>query len=360
MIKKIKFLHLMPDSIYTVDYINKINHIYINEEHLFIIYRYDLTKKRNYYFPNIIVTDRINVILFIKMILLTFKAKKVFFHSLFLHKKELFGFAILSRFQKKKYLWFVWGGDLINECEMEKRIYGFMIQKRIKKRCRTTIIRNLDTIITAADSDYIYAKKNYKINSKYMHAFYAYVLPTSPNIMHIEKNRKSTNLLVGHSANSADCHIEVYNLVKKCGFKGEVFSILSYDGNEDYISNVIKYGNRMFGERYHPILKWMSREDYFSFLSQIDVAIFISELQLAIGNIFNMLYLGVKIFASSYNGVCPHLRKEGAIIYSTKDINGYELDTKLSDEQIGNNREIILKICSDEYFQEKWNPIFYS
>ena len=43
--KKNKYLHFAPDSVYTQDYIHKINKLYHEKEHCFFVYSYDFGKK---------------------------------------------------------------------------------------------------------------------------------------------------------------------------------------------------------------------------------------------------------------------------------------------------------------------------
>lgn len=353
--KKNKYLHFAPDSVYTQDYIHKINKLYHEKEHCFFVYSYDFGKKRAYQDNNIFIVQNNSLKNLFKIIRFVFQSRTIILHGLFLDKVNFLMFAVLTRLSKKCYVWVIWGGDLTIDYEKEQQIRGLSIQKRIKRFCRRTIIKNLDVVVSC-ESDYDYAYDAYKIKCSRLEAMYAYNFPDI-NSRCVNKEEGRLNVLIGHSASVIDKHIEAYHILKRNDFEGDVFSVLSYDGDQKYIQEVCEEGERLFGKKYHPITEWMNREDYMKFLSSMDMAIFLGDKQTAAGNILMMLMLGIKIFANDY-GIVPILKKMGAIIMETCEINKKSIVSGLSPDKIEVNKSIALKIVSDEYFKDHWDNVF--
>ncbi len=348
------FLHLMPDSVYSVDYINKVNRLYAVQDHLFYIYAYNMGEKRKYDLRNVRVNSGFAQKTYIHFLSLIKNAKGLYLHSLYLDKYGLFWISGISLLLHMPISWVIWGGDLVEEYKNEQKIKGIMVRKRIKRFCRKIIIKKLTTIISLPD-DYSYAVKHYDTRAGYRNLLYAYEYRNDG----LSEKGNTIKLLAGHSATVYDKHIELYRLLRSNNFNGEVYSVLSYDGSSDYVKDVCSYGRREFGERYHPILKWMKKNEYLNILSSMSIAVFMAERQTAVGNILLLVYTGAKIFSHDY-GIIPLLKKEGAIIYSISDISAESIKIGLTLEEQRANRKIAEKIMSDDYFKSKWDELFLS
>lgn len=353
--KKYKYLHLMPDSIYSMDYIERVNRLFVPEEHFFVIHTYDYDKNRNYDFSNVYIGKNKHIQFYFFILRKSIDSETILLHSIFIDKILLLIFTILTLLHNRMYIWIIWGGDLILEHEREEKIHGFIFQKRIKRQCRKIIIRNIDVFITYKD-DYEYVKNAYKVNAGYLVAPYAYNLPEIVGTK-IEKKRNEINIFAGHSASPVDKHEEIFRKIADNDFKGNIYSILSYDGTEDYINTVKCIGKTLFNDRFHPIQEWMSRNRYMSILEHMDIAIFMADRQIAVGNIIILLLLGVKIFANNY-GIIPLIKEMGGIVYDIKNISKSSISTGLSQKEKDINHQVAKRICSDEFFYERWNQVF--
>lgn len=95
--KKNKYLHFAPDSVYTQDYIHKINKLYHEKEHCFFVYSYDFGKKRAYQDNNIFIIQNNSLKNLFKIIRFVFQSRTIILHSLFLDKVNFLMFAVLTR-----------------------------------------------------------------------------------------------------------------------------------------------------------------------------------------------------------------------------------------------------------------------
>lgn len=349
----LKYLHIMPDSIYSKDYMDRINKLYNSNDHYFVITQWD--GERGYFLKNGLLMNRISNNTMITIVKLMIYAEQVILHSLFIDKKMHVVIAILSCIMPRKFSWYVWSADLYKEHKAELQIRGIALSKRIKRWCRTRIIRHLHKIIVVADEDYTYAKQTYGTRALMVQAEYAYNLI---DMKTEEKAKDIITILAGHNASSSLLHKEMYDRLSFLAKEPvEILSMLSYPDMGDYTEKVIKCGYKIFGNKYHPITEWVPYEKYIQMLNQIDVALFEGDCMNGAGNIFNLIYLGTKVYLSEKNSIYHQLKREGIICYSKEKLQ-QNIFEELSEEEKQTNKKKIEKILSDEVFIEKWNKVF--
>lgn len=350
-----KYLHIMPDSIYSKDYSDRINKLYCKNEHFFLIHQWE--GEREYSLSNGKVVQKVNWRVMLELIKYIIFSKKIILHSLFIDQKMHVIFALLSLFMHKKFLWYIWSADLYNEHFSEIQLKKTDFKKQIKKFMREIIIWRLEAIIVVAEGDYNAAKSWYKTRAKMIQAEYAYNL--LKNGKGHRKSHKGINILAGHNAAPCCKHIEMFEHLTKHNNKDiKVFSVLTYPKDEDYIEMVIKRGKKILRDKFIPITEWMPYEEYVQFLGEIDIAVFEGNIQMGAGNIFNLLFLGKKVYLSAENSIYGQLRKEGVRCYLTTEIKNNSF-FELIEENIKNeNRRILEELFSDNTFKKKWDMVF--
>ncbi|WP_121567488.1 TDP-N-acetylfucosamine:lipid II N-acetylfucosaminyltransferase [Petrotoga sp. Shatin.DS.tank11.9.2.9.3] len=307
---------------------------------------------------NLIILNSQNEVENLRTLLFQMKrAEKIFIHSLFFSELVLFLF-LQSHLLKKSY-WVLWGGDLY---------YHKFTNKNLKfdsyELTRKDVIKNFGHIVTLVPGDYYLAKKWYKTEAKYHYAFY----PNPVNYSYLDKiknSKKETDrkvILVGNSADPANKHTEILNKLSRFKEKDiEIITPLSY-GDQQWAKKVYEAGKNLYGEKYKPLLEFLSPEEYGKVLNSVDIAIFNHDRQQAIGNILALLYLGKKVFIKSDITPWDFFKEKGLTMFDT-----YGLDNLTFDELIymdknlrERNREIIAKEFSEEKCVELWKNIFES
>ena len=353
-LKNVKYLHIMPDSRYTIDFTNRIEELYSSDEHFFIIHGCNDSSKYN--LNNGVVAGRIGMQELYLIGKLSNSVKQVYLQSLYIDKWILILIAIIAIKNRKLFSWYIWSADLYVEHEREQSIKGLALSKRVKCWCRKKIIKNLDKIIVAVHGDYENAVRAYETSATEALAFYSYNLPDDAAVDSAKNSREQ--VLVGHSASQRLKHCETFKRLSDLGYSGEVISVLSYGGSPEYVEKVVQYGKRLFGKKFCPILNWFPYEEYIKMLSEIRAAIFPADRQNGIGNIMYLVYLGKKVFVAPENGILEHLKGEGVKIFELNDMDSGNILGPLTKEEIEKNQSIIRKLCSDEYFKERWDKVF--
>lgn len=353
---KMKYLHIMPDSVYSKDFSEKTARLYGENEHLFLIHQWD--GNRSYDLKKGILVQKADMLLFVKIMYWIFVSQKVILHSLYLDKRMYILFSCLSVIQKGKFIWVIWSADLYNAHDEEIGIRGFSPKKRLRKYARETIIRNLRFIV-GTEGDYLMAKKWYKTKAQLRIAEYTYNLMDLPERQPDVGNRK-IKILAGHSAVSTCNHEKMFwDLSRYSHDNVEIISILSYPANKSYIEKVIAAGKKTFGDAFIPVTEWMSPEKYREFLNRIDIAVLDSTCQKAAGNIVYLLYFGKKVYLSPENSNYDHFLNQGITVFSTLEIGDKSFFEPLTTWEINENKKKLKEIYSDSGFQKKWDKVFY-
>lgn len=268
----------------------------------------------------------------------------------------LFDNNILEFFRNKKKLLkklvlYFWGGDIP------------LVEKKITKKY---IVRNAAAIVTIIPQDYEDIMRIYHPKGSHFNATYFLNPDMIINKMADQnrKDKKCINIQIGNSATLENNHIHILNLLSKYKNNNiKIYVPLSY-GDFDYADRVIKYGKSIFEDKLIPMQEFMPLEEYYTFLSKMDVAIFDMKRQQALGNICALMLFGCKLYFHMEGKLWKYFTKElDAFIISTSVITNMSIDqfAKFSDKEKEHNSEIVLKkFFNVEESIRAWEQIFAS
>lgn len=116
----------------------------------------------------------------------------------------------------------------------------------------------------------------------------------------------------------------------------------------------------LFGEKVIVIEEFLDIDKYTELLSTIDVGIFNTDRQQALGNIRVLLRFGAKVFLSDDSGMIPFFSEEGYCVHSVSEIS--KLDFKLfvenDIEEIDKNIRVGSKAGLKTKALRQWDDIF--
>lgn len=174
------------------------------------------------------------------------------------------------------------------------------------------------------------------------------------------KEKMGSGILVANSGNPINNHLDTFELLRKAGVKDRlVFAPLSYGGSEQYRQTVITKGKELFGKHFLPMTDFMPRDQYFKTLEACGNAIFLSERQSAVGNIYIALRQGMKVFVSETSLLYPFLISIGCVIRSAqRDLTAEELETPLTKEERRHNLKLVYDPFTKEAIYKRINESF--
>ncbi len=120
------------------------------------------------------------------------------------------------------------------------------------------------------------------------------------------------------------------------------------------MQKMIERGKEIFGDKFIPILEFMPFERHLEFLAQIDIAIFNSNRQQAMGNIITLLGLGKKVYMRSNITSWKLFEEIGVKVFDVADINLEPIDKKIAEE----NRRKIREYFSEENYLKQLKILF--
>lgn len=358
-----KILHIVTHDKFTMAYINFMK-IYMKDyNHFFLISDWCNSEQR---INRNDLVDYKNIIMYQNGRQLVFgrEIRRILRNADIIIVSGIFGIEQLIYFWprnilKKIYLHY-WGGDFyqMREKVSFKNCRG-LIQRYQLKYC----MRKTYGAIFLIDGEYEKYERITKINKEHV-----YVAPmpydtykTFPFKDYREKKiQNHLRIVVGNSATPENNHALVFEMMKHLKGKDiEVYCPLSY-GDENYRKEVEKLGREYFGERFHPVTKWMKKEEYYQFLATCDIGVFGNDRQQGLWNIGVLLYMGRKVYLKEGTSMYDNYKKLGFVCYNIEDIRECDSEKISIFPEKNNNIELADNLYNPIIIQEQWLKVFES
>ncbi|GAB2690119.1 TDP-N-acetylfucosamine:lipid II N-acetylfucosaminyltransferase family protein [Aliiglaciecola aliphaticivorans] len=334
----IKYVHIMISEKFMPPYIDFIQENFDESEHLFIYitsekYQFGLTPSHNVKFMH---TDDD----FLCLANILKAAEKIILHGLW--RDKINHLLVTNPILLKKAYWVMWGAD-----------YYLPESKSEEHR---EVIKNVGYCVTHIKGDIALIKKSYQAKGQHINCF-AYTsnlyrqAPININRDHKKK------IIVGNSAALNNNHIAIFDrLYEHSSDINQVIVPLSYAkiGGKRYINQVIEHGQSLFGEKFKPLLDFLTFDEYMTYLKNIDIAIYDHNRQQGMGTLITLLSLGVKVFIRPSVATWDLLTSQNIQIFDT---NKLSLEG-MSEKQINNNIYNLKKHYSEKMLVKQWQSIF--
>lgn len=267
-------------------------------------------------------------------------ADKIILHGLWRDKVN--DLLVRNKCWLDKSFWVMWGGD-------------FYYRNQYKPS-QIDVIKSVGHMITFMEEDVDWVRLNYQSTGRQMECF-AYpsnIFKAASYKKEISVNRK--NIMVGHSGVEDNIHIEIFSLLhERLPHNISVWCPLSYPSMNSYITHVIEVGTQMFGQRFTPLVSWMNKYEYDDFLDSVDIAIFPSWRQHAMGNVINLLGRGIHVYLNDKTTSWQFFNRLGLKVDSFNQIDSLSVNN-----QNHSNIELVSHIFSEQRLINDWQTIFNS
>lgn len=353
--------HLIPDEKFTDKVINFLLDNYPDGCNYFFIYN----EGKKFYEGNYKNVKKVDNILKSENEICEIlqKADRIFIHG--------FGATQIIKFFNKhikfidKSVVIMWGGDLYNDHIFLESHNGLCLRLRYSMLLKRRIIKKTPIFMTFTCTDYDRANKWYGANGKRYDCLYPSNL--DKNLLNIIKktpDESCKRILIGNSAMPTNNHLEAFETIKKyAGENIKVFCPLSYGGTTEYVNNVISVGEKIFGDKFIPVLEYMSINEYSQLLADIDIAILAFDRQQATANLEILAYYGAKVYMKKDCALWEHyVERDKCAFYDIDNlkISTFENFCEFSPENKEINRNYFSKIWSNAYLKTLWDEVIVS
>jgi dTDP-N-acetylfucosamine:lipid II N-acetylfucosaminyltransferase len=284
------------------------------------------------------------------------------------HYLSVLSARFINKINHPSIYWIEWGGDLYNTFLAFKGFKLYYDNKLIDLLCYNNIPRFFLRI-------YKYLKKKRLLRILYPAVFkIKYFVPDSmydeyplfldyyPEFSHlkckeffyypiddilgkelINKRCVNNSIVVGNSASFTGNHLEILRILQELRVEQKIVVPLSYSGNVEYKQIICSYGEENFGENFEPIKGFLTLDEYNKLLMSAGTFIYGSYRQEAVGNILIALYIGGKVYLNSKNPLLKFYKSLGIKIYNVDDLSLENLNSTMSDEDVENNKRILME-----------------
>ena len=338
MNNKVRIIHILHRSQFTIGYIEFMRLYYNNFDHGFIMLRdgekIDLQPSDDIY----LVERYIQLYTERKYQEILQSADKIIVSGIWNMIETLYkcGSEILA----KCYFHF-WGGDFYRYRNIPYKWSQRHLHKDryLLKKC----IQKSAAVVNLIEEDYTELKRILGI--KDMKHFVAPMCKNpKENIdyasyRNLEKTDNVCRILVGNSATVHNQHEEILKILSKYANENiEIYCPLSY-GWKEYGDKVIALGKDYFGDKFHPLTEQLPKDKYVEFLATCDIGIYNNNRQQAMGNISILARLGKKVYLRDDTAMWSHFEKIGYRFNKISELQDADFEdiTVYSEEQKNHN-----------------------
>jgi len=181
-------------------------------------------------------------------------------------------------------------------------------------------------------------------------------IPFSYKFAYRNVNDKKDMVIIGNSRSIYNNHIDVIELIEKSYYNNQLSFLIPFSyGMENYYTNEIKRLVNITHKNIVLLENFMPYESYFDLVGGAKAAVFNCYRQMAMGNIFEFLNSGIKIYLSNHNIIYQWLKDLGLKIFTIEEfVSDLESDNlELSSEDKKRNI-LILNNFSSHFTEEQF------
>lgn len=250
------------------------------------------------------------------------KADIIIWHSLF-YKRILFLYLVFSKSVQRKSNWIAWGGDLYN---WKANTTGSLKNKMniLTNSAYKHFINNINSVLVVFPPDADVIRRNFGFMGVIRNITY---IPDYDNSYLVDILKKTCNddccnIMIGHSAVIQMNHKQVldsmYNIRKE---NIKIYIPLSY-GSQEYAKEVQTYAEQLYGSASIVCINdYIPIKQYLELLARMDIAIYDTTRQIALGNIYILMAMNKIIYLQSGSVMYEYFKSIGLDVRDTKNIH---------------------------------------
>ena len=296
--------------------------------------------------------------------------KKGMYDAVFFYSLSVDSYKYVNMIPKDKaVIWWTWGSDIYHSFKGMKpfvelpihkpitanimyELYGgpkdtfkSVIKKHILRYLYTPIrnrmVKRIDFFQPVIPVEYQLMRKIEGFNGKEF--YYPTISTPKSQITEISVKPSNGGVIIGHSQNPDDNHLDVWNDIN--GFiplGRKVIIPINYIGYEEYANAI----SQRIQSKKHELLflkEFMPKEDYFKLVDSCSYAVYGMVRQQAAANVYYCLRHGIKLFFYKDSIVYQYFKNLGCAVYAIEEIDSNSFVNPLSEIENEQNLNALLK-----------------
>ncbi|MBS1737435.1 MAG: TDP-N-acetylfucosamine:lipid II N-acetylfucosaminyltransferase [Bacteroidetes bacterium] len=219
-----------------------------------------------------------------------------------------------------------------------------------KRKAALDAFRRVDFFCHYLPSDYKLLRRTFRMKAQLIDFCYC----SYEDLCFSETTQiNSNNIFIGNSANEANNHISLLKTIKKSNLVfDKIYCPLSYAGHPAYIEMVINNGRHLFGDKFYPILEFLTLNAYNTIINSCGKFFHNHYRSQAYGNIVYQVHIGKEVYLNAKSPLKSFLRKNH-IHLGTIDNNGIHCGGNESE-----NRRHLQNLLSEDEINKKYSKVF--
>jgi hypothetical protein len=274
--------------------------------------------------------------------------------KIILHGNPVLFYFLLFPSAIKKIYWVILGYELGESSIASENTSSRSLHSRIKNFVLKRVRAHISHV--KGDSDLANVQQHSNAAFFYSPIYMSNVVPDMTLASDELNNRTIRNIMVGNSTSDTNDHVAIFKMLYP--YKENdiiIYCPLSYGNYDDYRDTVIKKGFEMFGNKFVPMTRFMSLEEYNQFINNIDVAIFNHRRQEAMGVTLTLLSKGKIVYMNSKTTAFRSLNERGIQVFDNELINNDGLFMK---RDLSSNPGRVYQNYSIKNLKDSWTNIF--
>lgn len=303
---------------------------------------------------------------------------QIIIHFLWMHDFEI---AKLSDTAARRIIWIVWGNDLYpmkpvisipgsarSAISLAGRLYRYYgISYKLFTALARKKVEEFRTIGVGFHYDKVEVRRRFG-NSVPVKFGPVFSIPgggypvKQMREKHLNKSSSALQILVGHNGFAYQRHEEILHRLKK--YRDEdihINLVLNYGTDEKQKNHLIQLAHSLFGKEKCTILtERLSVEDYYDFLTQIDIGIFTFQQQGGLGNVRRLAYMGSKLYLNQNGALAKGFLTGGMPTFDYEDIGRIDFE-ELKKMPVPPDPNIeLFKVFDHQYCIDAWKELLGS
>lgn len=236
---------------------------------------------------------------------------------------------------------------------IKKAIKNYIISYKQRKE-RNDVISRIDYFQPVIIDDYNFMLNNIGFRAKLFYYHNSIV----PSTTEYKARDPESPILVGNSATSSNNHFDIFNKLETLDISSRKIIVPFNYGENWYLRSAIKkiYTVKL---KIDLITDYLPKNKYFELMNTCGFAIFGVMRQKAMGNIFQCIRQGIKVFLYKDSVVYHYLKNYGFAVFSIDDMTKEGLETPLTYYEHAINFRLLIKQCEErnEIYEQVMNEL---